>query len=260
MSKFFVSNNQINNDIVVIEGQDYNHIKNVLRYKVDDCLTICDSSNGINYYCEIKSFDNNSVVCRIISTLDNDTESNVKITVFQGLPKADKMELIIQKGTELGVTTFVPVSLKRSIVKLSGKDEDKKILRWQTIAEVASKQSGRNIIPQVEKVLSFKLLINRIKDYDLIFLAYEDEHNLSLKELLKEFKNQFKDKIDNNQELKIAFIIGPEGGIAKEEYEELLSNNVKAVSLGKRILRTETVALNIASIIMYELDNTNEKD
>ena len=254
MSKFFVNNNQIENDLIYIEGQDYNHIKNVLRYKINDCLTICDNTNGINYYCEIKSFDNNNVVCKIMSTLEDDTESNIKITIFQGLPKADKMELIIQKGTELGVSTFVPVNLKRSIVKLNGKDEDKKISRWQTIAEVASKQSGRNIIPQVERVLSFKLLLDRIKEYDLFFLAYEDEHTLSLKELLKQFKEQNKDKMQNKQELKIAFVVGPEGGIAKEEYEELVNSNVNAVTLGKRILRTETVALNVASILMYELD------
>ncbi len=254
MSKFFVNSNQINNDMIIIEGSDYNHIKNVLRYKVDDCLTICDSSSGTNYYCEIKSFENNNIVCRIISTLDDNTESNIKITVFQGLPKADKMELIIQKGTELGVTNFVPVSLKRSVVKLNGKDEEKKISRWQTIAEVASKQSGRDIIPEVEHVLSFKLLLDRIKDFDLIFLAYEDEHTLSIKELLKSFKEQHQEKINNKQELKIAFIVGPEGGIAEEEYQELKANGVKAVSLGSRILRTETAPLAISSIIMYELD------
>jgi 16S rRNA (uracil1498-N3)-methyltransferase len=254
MSKFFVNSNQILNDKIIIEGSDYNHIKNVLRSKIDDELIVCDSQNSINYNCKIIGFGTNTVECEILFKFQDDVESNIKITVFQGLPKADKMELIIQKGVELGVTTFVPVSLKRSIVKLNGKDEEKKIVRWNTIAEVASKQSGRSYIPQVENVLSFKLLLDRIKDYDLIFLAYEEEKDLTLKELLKEFKEQNIDKINNKQDLNIAFIIGPEGGMAKEEVQELKEKGVKTITLGSRILRTETASLNITSIIMYELN------
>ncbi len=252
MSKFFLNQNQINNNEILIQGDDVNHIKNVLRYKVGQALIVCNNDLHVNYECEIVEFLIDSIKCSIIKELDSNTESNIKITIFQGLPKADKMELVIQKGTELGISTFVPVSMKRSIVKLNEKDSLKKIDRWQKIAEVAGKQSGRDIIPQVENVISFKELLSRINDYDLMFLAYEDEHKLSIKELLQSFK--LNEKYISDQEVNIAFIVGPEGGIAPEEVQMLLENNVKAVTLGKRILRTETVALAVASIIMYELE------
>ena len=159
------------------------------------------------------------------------------------------MELIIQKGTELGVTEFIPVSLKRSIVKISsGKDENKKIDRWQKIAEVAAKQSMRDIVPKVRHIENIKNICNQIKDYDIVLIAYElEEDNYIKNELLKIKKN--------NSNYKIAVVIGPEGGIDTEEIEDLKKAGAKIVSLGKRILRTETVALQVSSIIMYELEN-----
>ena len=158
------------------------------------------------------------------------------------------MELIIQKGTELGVTEFIPVSLKRSIVKISGKDEAKKIDRWNKIAEVAAKQSGRDLVPIVRNVENIKNICNEIKDYDIVLLAYELEENNYIKNELQKLKRK-------NKNYKIAIIIGPEGGLEQDEVSVMQESGAKVISLGKRILRTETVALQVSSIIMYELEN-----
>ena len=184
----------------------------------------------------------------ILSELQNEAEGNVEIHIFQGLPKADKMELIIQKGTELGVAEYIPVSFKRSIVKLSGKDEMKKIERWNKISEVAAKQSGRDMIPKVRSVETVKEIKEQINDYDLFLVAYENEKDNYIKNELLEIKDQ-------KDSYKIAVVIGPEGGIDEQEIELLRNSGAHIISLGRRILRTETVALQVASIIMYELEN-----
>ena len=247
MRKFFVKENQIKNNQIEIIGEDVNHIKNVLRLSEKEKIKICDSQNEINYICEILEITKQNVICTILEKAENTAEGNVELTIYQGLPKADKMELIIQKGTELGVTEFIPVSLKRSIVKLDGKDEQKKIERWQKIAEVAAKQSGRDLIPKIENVKKLQYICDKIKEYDLVLIAYELEDSNYIKKELKslEFKKDYK----------IAVVIGPEGGLEQDEVEKMQQAGGKVVSLGKRILRTETVALQVASIIMYELEN-----
>lgn len=244
MSKFFVNENQVKEDEIVIIGDDVNHIKNVLRYNVSDEITIC--ANGINYLAEIKEFYKDNIVCKINEKIDKElAESNVNITIFQGLPKADKMELIIQKGTELGVSEFVPVKFERSVVKLSGKDEEKKIERWQKIAEVAAKQCGRDIIPKIKNVNNIENVCKLIEKYDIVLLAYENETENFLKHELV--------KIKGKKNYNIGIVIGPEGGISEFEVNKLKENGAKVISLGKRILRTETVCLAMSSIIMYEL-------
>lgn len=248
MRKFFVNSNQISNNKIEIINEDVNHIKNVLRLSIGEKIKICDSENLENYVCEITEISSKSVICNIIEKVPGEAEGNVELHIFQGLPKADKMELIIQKGTELGAAEFIPVSFKRSIVKLSGKDEDKKIERWQKIAEVASKQSMRDIIPKVRNILNIKNLCSEIKNYDLALVAYELEDNNYIKSELLKIK-------EKDKNYKIAIVIGPEGGIDESEVEELKNAGAKIVSLGKRILRTETVALQVSSIIMYELEN-----
>lgn len=248
MRKFFVKENQINNELITILDEDVNHIKNVLRLNVGEILQICDIDSSKNYICEILELTAKSVTCKILEEIQSIAEGNVELHIFQGLPKADKMELIIQKGTELGVSEFVPVSFKRSIVKISPKDERKKIDRWNKISEVAAKQSKRDIIPKVRNVESIKNVCNEIKDYDIVLLAYELEENNYIKNELLKIKN-------TKENYKIAVIIGPEGGIEKEEVEVLENAGAKVISLGKRILRTETVALQVSSIIMYELEN-----
>ena len=248
MRKFFVKENQINSELITILDEDVNHIKNVLRLNVGENLQICDIDSSKNYICEILELTAKSVTCKILEEIQSIAEGNVKLHIFQGLPKADKMELIIQKGTELGVSEFVPVSFKRSIVKISPKDEKKKIDRWNKISEVAAKQSKRDIIPKIRNVESIKNVCNEIKNYDIVLLAYELEENNYIKNELLKIKN-------TKENYKIAVIIGPEGGIEKEEVEVLENAGAKVISLGKRILRTETVALQVSSIIMYELEN-----
>lgn len=248
MRKFFVKENQINSELITILDEDVNHIKNVLRLNVGENLQICDIDSSKNYICEILELTAKSVTCKILEEIQSIAEGNVELHIFQGLPKADKMELIIQKGTELGVSEFVPVSFKRSIVKISPKDEKKKIDRWNKISEVAAKQSKRDIIPKVRNVESIKNVCNEIKDYNIVLLAYELEENNYIKNELLKIKN-------TKENYKVAVIIGPEGGIEKEEVEVLENAGAKVISLGKRILRTETVALQVSSIIMYELEN-----
>lgn len=247
MRKFFVKENQIKNNQIEIIGEDVNHIKNVLRLSEKEKIKICDSENEKNYICEISEITKQSVVCKIVEIAKNEAEGNVELHIYQGLPKADKMELIIQKGTELGVTEFIPVALKRSIVKIDGKDEQKKNERWKKIAEVAAKQSGRDCIPKVEHVKSLQDVCNHINEYDLVLIAYELEESNYIKTELT--------ALPQKEKYKIAVIIGTEGGLEQEEVEKMEQAGGKVITLGKRILRTETVALQVASIIMYELEN-----
>lgn len=248
MRKFFVNNKNIFEDKIEILGDDVNHIKNVLRLKIGDKIQVCNQDTSENYVCEISDIDKTHVQVKILEIVSGIAEGNVELHIFQGLPKADKMELIIQKGTELGTSKFIPVTFKRSIVKLSGKDEEKKIGRWQKIAEVAAKQSHRDLIPKVTNIINVKNICQVIPEYDIVLLAYEEELENYIKHELLKIKN-------TKEKLKIAVIIGPEGGIEKEEVEILKNAGAKVVSLGKRILRTETVALQVTSIIMYELEN-----
>lgn len=251
MPKFFVEENQVNNDRIFITGEDVNHIKNVLRMKVGDTFNICNQSSSENYLVEIENFNKDEVECKIIERLENSAESNVKMHIYQGLPKADKMELIIQKSVELGVSKITPVEMKRCVVKLDGKDKLKKIDRWQKISEVAAKQCGRDFIPEICNVKNVNEIIDEFKEYDLVILCYENEKNTYLKDVLNEIKAD--SSIDFNN-FKVAAIIGPEGGIDSSEVELIQKSGAKVVSLGSRIMRTETVGLYLLSIIMYEFE------
>ena len=250
MPKFFVKQEQIDGEIIEITGEDVNHIKNVLREKIGNELTICNSSKEQNYLCEITQISEELIQCKVIKQLENKVESNIKVTIMQGLPKADKMELIIQKSVELGVYDIIPIEMKRCVVKLKDKDKPKKLQRWQKIAEVASKQCGRDRIPKIETIINVKNICNLLEKYDIVLVAYEKEEKNTLKHELKKIKEKYQ-----NQEVKIAIIIGPEGGIAPEELKQFEEYGASSITLGKRILRTETVALNVLSIIMYELEN-----
>jgi len=247
MPKFFVRNNQINDNKITIKGEDVNHIVNVLRLKEDDEIQICNSDTRENYITKIISIDSEKVICDILNKLDKTSESNIYITIFQGLPKADKMELIIQKCVELGVNEITPVNMERCIVKLDSKGESKKIERWQKIAEVAAKQSGRDFITKINNINNIKDICNLVSKYDILLVAYECEEENSLKQEIQNLKQL------NKNDLKIGILIGPEGGISKEEIESVLQAGAKTITLGKRILRTETVAFVMASILQYEL-------
>ena len=225
MNKFFVKENQIVDNQISILGEDVNHIKNVLRLNYGDKIKVCDTDNTINYICEVNKISKEEVECTIIEKVENEAEGNVELHIFQGLPKADKMELIIQKGTELGISKFIPVKFNRSIVKLTGKDEIKKIERWQKIAEVAAKQCGRDIVPKVENIQSIKNICNLFQNYDIVLIAYELEKDNYIKNELK--------KIENKENYKIAVVIGPEGGIEPEEIELMKQQ------LNSRVVRLE---------------------
>ena len=248
MPKFFVESNQINEDEIVIQNDDVNHIKNVLRAKIGDNLDICNYMTSENYNCKIDEINDKYIKCKIIDRVNSNVESKVKVSIFQGLPKADKMELIIQKSVELGAYDITPVEMKRCVVKLNDKEKQKKVQRWQKISEVAAKQSGRNIIPKINDIVNVNQLCEKFKEYDLVLVAYEKEKLDTLKKELQKI-----DKSQNN--IKIAIIIGPEGGIEEKEIELFKENKAKIITLGSRILRTETVALNMISIITYELDS-----
>ena len=248
MPKFFVENNQIKNDTIYIKDKDVNHIKKVLRKNIEDEITICNENTKQDYLCKITNIEENEITCKILKELETNVESNIEVSIFQGLPKADKMELIIQKSVELGVHDITPIEMKRCVVRLKEKDKTKKIERWQKISKVAAKQCGRNYIPKINNIENLKEISEKIKDYDVVLVAYEEEKENTLKNELELLKK-------DNDNIKIAVVIGPEGGIDKEEIEVLKRNGAKIITLGKRILRTETVALNVLSIIMYELES-----
>ena len=249
MPKFFVTNKEINENHIKISGDDTNHIKNVLRKKVGEILNICNTDTLEDYLCKIIKLEDKYIELEITEKIENNVEPNTKVTILQGLPKADKMELIIQKSVELGAYSITPVEMKRCVVKLNEKDKEKKISRWQKISEVASKQSGRNIIPKINQVITIQNICQDITNYDIVIVAYEEEKANTLKTELERLKKLKK------KNLNIAILIGPEGGIEKSEIEHLKKHGAKIVTLGNRILRTETVALNILSIIMYEFEN-----
>lgn len=251
MPKFFIKTENLKeNEEIWITGSDVNHIKNVLRKKVDDKINICNSDTQKNYECIIQNIEENKIICKIISETKSMSESSLNITIFQGLPKSDKMELIIQKSTELGVKTIVPVITKRTVIKLKDKDKQTKVERWRKIAEVAAKQSGRDIIPTIENIINIADI--KFDEFNKIFVLYENEEKNSIKDEIEQLKK------NNKEELNIGIIIGPEGGFADSEIEQLrLKPNVSVVTLGKRILRTETVALVVSGILMYELGDLN---
>lgn len=246
MYKFFVQEKQIENNKISINNDDVNHIKNVLRLNIGEQLEISNSDTGESFVCKILDFENSRVNCEIIEKIADVSETNINLHILQGLPKSDKMEFIIQKCTELGVKEFTPVLFNRCIVKLNGKDEQKKIERWQKISEVAAKQSKRDIVPKINNVIKLDKIIERIKQYDIIIVAYEEEKENGIKQELQ--------KINGKENLKIGILIGPEGGIEKEEIEQLKEAGAKIVTLGKRILRTETAPIVMSSVIMYELN------
>ena len=248
MPKFFVNEENIQNNKIEILGEDVNHIKNVLRKNIKDKIEICNSENGENYLCEILNIEKETILCEIINKTQGNAEPFTYVHIYQGLPKSDKMELIIQKSVELGVSEITPINMARCIVKLDSKDARKKVERWQKISEVAAKQSGRDIIPKINNLCNVDEIAKQCEEYDIILLAYENEKENKLKNQIEKLKQTEK------KNLKIAVIIGPEGGIAPEELEKIQKEGAKVITLGKRILRTETVALNILSVIMYELE------
>ena len=249
MHHFFVTPEQVKEEEIWIEGSDVNHIKNVLRMKVGEELHISDGNNK-KYLCEVSMISSESVHAFIKEELISDTELPSKIYLFQGLPKSDKMELIIQKAVELGAYEIIPVATKRAVVKLDDKKASKKVERWNSIAEGGAKQSGRNLVPKVKQVMSYKEAMQYAKELDVILIPYE------LAEGMDETR-QVIEAIRPGQS--VGIFIGPEGGFETAEVAYALEQGAKAITLGKRILRTETAGLTTLSIIMYHLECESHK-
>ena len=249
MYHFFVTPEQVKGEEIQIVGSDVNHIKNVLRMKIGEELQISDGNNK-KYLCEIASMTSDEVCLRIKEELVSDTELPSKIYLFQGLPKSDKMELIVQKAVELGVYEIIPVATKRAVVKLDDKKAAKKVERWNSISEGGAKQSGRNVIPKVQNVMSYKEAMQYAKELDVVLIPYE------LAEGMEETR-QIIEAIQPGQS--VGIFIGPEGGFETEEVEYAISQGAKAITLGKRILRTETAGLTTLSILMYHLECESHK-
>lgn len=243
MFNFFITKDKISSNTAIIDGGDFNHIKNVLRMRVGETLLV--SVEGKSHLAEIKEFNEQSVLINIIEENYNDTSLPISMHLFQALPKADKLELIIQKAVELGAEQVLPVETERCVVKIEEKKKQSKCERWNAIAESAAKQCKRAFIPKVSQVITFNQMVNMVNDYDLFLVAYEDEKGvLSTKLALDSIK-----KGD-----KIAVLIGSEGGLTQKEIDTLKEKGAKIISLGKRILRAETASITALSILMMHAE------
>ncbi len=246
MYHFFVDPSVIGEGKVRITGADLNHMKNVLRMKAGEAVLISDGT-GKDYNCQVEGYTEGEGILQILSESEDSRELPSGIWLFQGLPKSDKMEVIIQKAVELGAAGVIPVATRNAVVKLDAKKAEAKVRRWQAIAESAAKQSKRSYIPQVEMVMSLKEAFSYIEEqnFDLCLIPYELEKGMDgIKQVLN--------RLAPGQQ--IAVFIGPEGGFDEDEIKLALEKNVIPVSLGKRILRTETAGPAILALLMMKLE------
>lgn len=246
MYQFFVDASRIQGKRIIITGSDVNHIKNVLRMKPGEEIAVSNGVDGKEYRCGIEEILEDEVICTLRFIKEDGLELPAKVTLFQGLPKADKMEFIVQKMVELGVYRIVPVETKRTVVKLDEKKARTRTARWQAIAEAAAKQSKRRIVPCVEEACSFQNALARAKEMDVKLIPYELSEGMArTRELIESVKP--------GQEA--AVFIGPEGGFEEAEIELAKQAGFVPVTLGKRILRTETAGLTVMAWLMYQLEN-----
>lgn len=244
MQHFFVTPAQVNGEFICLEGSDVNHMKNVLRMKIGEELVVSDGDNH-NYECVVERYEEVQALVRILRVKEQDTELPAKIYLFQSLPKQDKMELIVQKSVELGVHEIIPVASRRSVVKLDEKKAAKKVERWQSISESASKQAGRGYIPRVSKVQSFSEALVRASSLDVLLFPYE------LAEGMQETKAIIEAILPGQS---VGVFIGPEGGFERAEADAAKAAGAQVITLGKRILRTETAGITTLSILMYHFE------
>lgn len=249
MYRFYCEEGAALDGSLVLTGSDVNHIKNVLRMKQGERLIACDG-NGKDYYCRIEALEAERIVLRAEEERQAESELPIRITLYQGLPKKDKMELIIQKAVELGAVCIVPVAMKRCVVKLEDeKKEEKKRERWQAISMSAAKQSGRGVIPKVAKAMNYHDALKDAVSRGMVLVPYERAEGMgTLKNAIKTLTTEWEVPTE------LSLFIGPEGGFEEEEIAQAVSAGAVAVSLGKRILRTETAGLAALSILMYEIE------
>ena len=256
MHRFFVEPEDIKDEKeVIITGNDVRHITRSLRLRSGDKISVCNGA-GQDYLVELTELDqdDDQVKGRIIESQKSKGEPEIEVTLFQGLPKKDKMDLISQKCTELGINRVIPVEMKRSIVKLNQKKAKRRINRWQKIAYEGAKQSKRGIIPEIGPLYSFKDMIQYIKDegYDLCLIPWEESESKSIKEAIA------LDQTEKDQIKKVAYVIGPEGGLEEDEVESIKEVGGQSITLGPRILRTETAGLAVLAVLMYEFNQMEE--
>ena len=246
MYQFFVEPSQIYDTTVIITGPDVNHIKNVLRMKIGEEFNVSNGIDGREYRCAVKEYREDDILCKLRFIKEDSHELSSKVYLFQGLPKADKLETIIQKNVELGIYSIIPVAMKRCVVKLDDKKIKSKKERWNSIAESAAKQSKRGIIPEVKEVLSFKEALKFAKENcDILLLPYEMAEDMSYtRNILEGIK----------EGSSIGVFIGPEGGFDEDEIALAKEEGATIITLGKRILRTETAGMTVMSILMYLLE------
>lgn len=240
MRKFFAENENLIDNKIFIKGLDYNHIKNVLRLKPGENIVV-NIGKDKEYEVKIISFTKDQIETEIIHSYDVKTEPSIDLSLFQAIPKGEKMEYIIQKAVEVGVAKIYPIITDRVIVKLDNKNAKTKTERWQKISEQASKQNKRGIIPEVFFPLMIKDAIELLRKVDLVIILFENETNTKLRDIISEFDKSIKE---------IAVFVGPEGGFTEKEIE--MFKDFKIASLGNRILRTETAGLVASAIILYE--------
>ena len=244
MYHFFVKQDQVEESTIRIVGTDVNHIKNVLRMGPGEKILL---SNGVDkdYLCEIESLSDDEVTATILEIQDGSTELPAELYLFQGLPKSDKMEWIIQKAVELGVYKIIPVETKRTVVKLDKKKEESKLKRWTAISESAAKQSKRLMIPEVTNVMSFREALEYAKEFDELLLPFEHAEGMDhTREVFSRVKPG----------MKVGIFIGPEGGFEDGEVELGETYKANRITLGKRILRTETAGLFVLSVLAFQLE------
>ncbi|MBQ9157374.1 MAG: 16S rRNA (uracil(1498)-N(3))-methyltransferase [Eubacterium sp.] len=250
MYQFFIKpENIIDSEVVLTDLTDINHIKNVLRMRIGEKVTFCCSDLEKDYICSINQLTDEEIRASIEDINGISGELPVRIVLFQGLPKSDKMELIIQKAVELGAAEIVPVATKRCVVKLDEKKAVKKVLRWNEIAKSAAKQSKRSRIPEVKDVMTYGEALHYARALSMILIPYEDAKGISHSRKLVE-------SVKGKESLGI--FIGPEGGFEEKEVDQAREIGAHPITLGHRILRTETAGMTLLSILMFMLDEDGE--
>lgn len=252
MHRFFIDQSTEVNANVIISGNDYNHLKNSLRLNIGDRVILSDG-NGFDMEAEIISYSDEGAELKILSREKSKVEAGIKVWLAQGLPKKSKMDLIVEKATEIGFAGLIPLASKRTIVKYNHKKKNKKQSRWQRVAEAAAKQSGRSVIPEIKDFYSTDNLKNLKAEFDYVLLLWEDEKKYSLKQFFKE----------NNiaAEAKILLVIGPEGGFSEAEVNKFKDElDAQIITLGPRILRTETAGITALTAILYEKGELGDQD
>ena len=240
MARFFIPEEDIQGDLLRVR-EDAHHILHVLRMGIGDTITLCDGE-GTDYICQIEEIEGDTLLCRANARRTAETEPEMEITLFQGIPKGDKMEWIIEKGVETGLSRIVPVQMARSVSHIEGKKAGNKVQRWNKISRSAAKQSQRGRIPQVEAPIRLTQCLERLKEYDMVLVFYEEERRNSLRRILQ----------TASRPRKAAILIGPEGGLEPDEVRAFVGAGAKVAGLGPRILRTETAGPIATALLLYE--------